>query len=123
PPSIPVPDADGGNRPYSSRNPSLPVKEIDYESLQNAVTEYYTQFMNSVAQLKEAHHQRSLASGVDANARQEITRLEDEITKLPSTIRALNEELLKVRQELADSKSRELQLKLYLDEIEGELSC
>ncbi|KAI3904912.1 hypothetical protein MKW98_007615, partial [Papaver atlanticum] len=122
-PSIPVPDVDCGNCPSSSRTPALPVKEPDYESLQNAVTEYYTQFMNSVAQLKEAHHQRSLGSGVDADARQEITRLENEITKLSSTIRVLTEELFKLRQELADSKSRELQLKLSLNEIEGVLRC
>ncbi|KAI3863059.1 hypothetical protein MKW98_015517 [Papaver atlanticum] len=70
PPSIPVPDVDCGKCPSSSGTPALPVKEPDYESLQNAVTEYYTQFMNSVAQLKEAHHQRSLGSGVDADARQ-----------------------------------------------------
>lgn len=42
-PSISVPDVDGGNCPSSSRTPALPVKEPDYESLQNAVTEYYTQ--------------------------------------------------------------------------------
>ncbi|KAI3835107.1 hypothetical protein MKX03_016793 [Papaver bracteatum] len=58
PHSIPVPDVDGGNCPYSSRTPVLPVKEPDYESLQNAVTKYYTQFMNSVNQLKEVHRWR-----------------------------------------------------------------
>ncbi|XP_026379387.1 uncharacterized protein LOC113274108 [Papaver somniferum] len=120
-PSISVPDVDGGNCPSSSRTPALPVKEPDYESLQNAVTEYYTQFMNSVNQLKEAHHQRSLASGVDADARQEITRLESKNTELSAAIRVLTEELAGARQELANSKSRELQLQLYLEDIEDVL--
>ncbi|KAI3846253.1 hypothetical protein MKW92_026186 [Papaver armeniacum] len=117
PPSIPAPDVGGEKCPSSSRTPALPVKEPDYESLQNAVTEYYTQFMNSVNQLKEAHHQLSLSSGVDADARQEITRLESKNTELSAAIRVLTEELARARQELANSKSRELQLQLYLEEI------
>ncbi|KAI3887313.1 hypothetical protein MKX03_017874 [Papaver bracteatum] len=110
PPSIPVPDVDGGTYPSSSQTPSIPLKEPDYESLQNAVT----LFMNSVAELKEAHHKRSLASGVEADARQEIMRLENKI-------RVLTEELFKVRKELAES--RELQLELFLNEIGGLLRC
>ncbi|KAI3858179.1 hypothetical protein MKX03_033566 [Papaver bracteatum] len=94
PPLIPAPDVDGGNCPSSSRTPTLPVKELDYEYLQNAVTEYYTHFMNSVKQLKEAHQQRSLESGVDADARQEITRLESKNTELSAAIRVLTEELV-----------------------------
>ncbi|KAI3855262.1 hypothetical protein MKX03_026120 [Papaver bracteatum] len=115
PPSILIPDVDGGmmHQP-SSRIPSLPVKEPDYESLQNAVTEYYTQ----VNQLKAAHHQQSLACGVDADMRQEITRLERKITELSAAIKVLTEELAGARLELANSKSRELQLQLYLEEIE-----
>ncbi|KAI3872636.1 hypothetical protein MKW92_038179 [Papaver armeniacum] len=117
PPSIPAPDVDGGSCPSSSRTPTLPVKEPDYESLQNTVTEYYTQFMNSVNQLKEAYHQRSLVCGVDADARHEITRLESKNTELSAAIKVLTEELVGARQELANSKSRELQLQLYLEEI------
>ncbi|KAI3858736.1 hypothetical protein MKX03_033689 [Papaver bracteatum] len=102
-PSIPVPDVDGVNCPSSSRNHAIPVKKPDYEFLQNAVTEHYTQFMNSVNQLKDAHHERSLASGVDADVRQEITQLESKNTELSSTIRVLTEELAGARQELANS--------------------
>ncbi|KAI3932364.1 hypothetical protein MKW92_012447, partial [Papaver armeniacum] len=65
-------------------------------------------FMNSVNQLKEAHHQLSMSSGVDADARQEITRLESKNTELSAAIRVLTEELARARQELANSKSREL---------------
>ncbi|KAI3872633.1 hypothetical protein MKW92_038176 [Papaver armeniacum] len=117
PPSIPAPDVDGGICPSTSRTPALPVKEPDYESLQNAVTEYYTQFMNSVNQLKEAYHQQSLVCGVDADARHEITRLESKNTELSTAIKVMTEELVGARQKLANSKSRELQLQLYLEEI------
>lgn len=58
--------------------------------------------------------QPSLEGGVDAGMRREVTRLQSENAKLTAALRVLTEDL-------ADSKSRELQLKLYLDEIRGVL--
>ncbi|KAI3861353.1 hypothetical protein MKX03_016168 [Papaver bracteatum] len=49
------------------------------------------------------------------------SRLESKNTELFAAIRVLPEELAGARQELANSKSRELQLLLYLEEIKGVL--
>ncbi|KAI3919487.1 hypothetical protein MKW98_030198 [Papaver atlanticum] len=100
PPSIPAPDVDGGNCPSSSRTPALPVKEPDYESLQNAVTEYYTQRLITNVLWPVV-----------------LMLMESKNTELSAAIRVLTEELAGARQELANSKSRELQLQLYFEEI------
>ncbi|KAI3973269.1 hypothetical protein MKW92_022611 [Papaver armeniacum] len=122
PPSIPVPDADDGNCLPTSQFPAKSVKELDYELLINSMIEHCNQFLKSATQLNDAQKPRSLESGADAGARQEITRLGRKNTELSATIRVLTEELAGVRQELADSKSRELQLQLSLDEISDVLT-
>ncbi|KAI3990330.1 hypothetical protein MKX01_037669 [Papaver californicum] len=85
------------------------------------VATFYHQFLNSVAQLNDAHNQRSLASSADAGARQEILRLKSENTELSSTVRALTEELTRVRQDLTDSNARESQLQSSFNEIKDVL--
>ncbi|KAI3901716.1 hypothetical protein MKW92_008253 [Papaver armeniacum] len=63
-------------------------------------------FLKSATQLKNAQKQLALGGGGDSNN-----------TKLSAALRVLTEELAGVRQELADTKSRVLQLQLSLEEI------
>ncbi|KAI3986294.1 hypothetical protein MKX01_028575 [Papaver californicum] len=121
PPSISQPD-DGLGRPTpASRSPVQPIVEPEYDTLLKTMKKHYNQFLNSVAQLNDAHNQRSLANSVDASARQEILRLESDNIELSSTLRALTEELTRVRQDLTDSNTRESQLKSSFDEIKDVL--
>ncbi|KAI3835423.1 hypothetical protein MKX03_034513 [Papaver bracteatum] len=85
------------------------------------MTEYCNQFLQSATQLDGALKQRALEGGADVGLRLEITRLESKNSELSAAIRVLTEELDGARQELSNSKSRELQLQLYLEEIEDVL--
>ncbi|KAI3872630.1 hypothetical protein MKW92_038173, partial [Papaver armeniacum] len=74
-------------------------------------------FLKSTTQLNNAPKQLALGGGGDVGMRREIVRLESKNIKLSAALRVLTEELAGVRQELADTKSRELQLQLSLEEI------
>ncbi|KAI3887065.1 hypothetical protein MKW92_002743 [Papaver armeniacum] len=78
---------------------------------------YPRHYFKSATQLNGALKQRALEGGADAGLRLEIIRLESKNTELSAAIRVLTEELAGARQELANSKSRELQLQLFLEEI------
>ncbi|KAI3976192.1 hypothetical protein MKX01_019138 [Papaver californicum] len=120
-PSIPQSDAGHGRPTPASRSPVQPIIEPDYGTLLKTMTKHYSQFLNSVAQLNDAHNQRVLASSADAGARQEILRLKSENTELSSTVRVLTEELTRVRQDLTDSNARESQLQSSFNEIKDVL--
>ncbi|KAI3831018.1 hypothetical protein MKX03_011625 [Papaver bracteatum] len=81
------------------------------------MTVYYNQFLKSATQLNSALKQCAMEGGADARLRMEITRLERKNTELSAVIRVLTAELAGARQELANSKSRELQMQLFLEEI------
>ncbi|RZC92542.1 hypothetical protein C5167_029319 [Papaver somniferum] len=117
PTSIPQSDT-GISRPaVASPSPVQPINEPDYSILLKTMTEHYNQFLKSATQLNDAHKQRALEGGADAGMKREVTRLESENTELSAAIRVLTEELAGAHQELANSKSRELQMQLSLDEI------
>ncbi|KAI3833149.1 hypothetical protein MKW92_031546 [Papaver armeniacum] len=116
-----IPQSDPGIiRPVvtlASPSPVQSINEPDHSILLKTMTEHYDQFLKSVTQLNGALKQRALEGGADAGLRLEITRLESKNTELSAAIRVLTEELAGARQELANSKSRELQLQLFLEEI------
>ncbi|KAI3864651.1 hypothetical protein MKX03_009171 [Papaver bracteatum] len=101
----------------ASPSPVKPINKHDYNILLKTMTEHYNQFLKSATQLNDVHKQRDFKGGADASMRREITRLESKNTELSTVIRVLTEELAGVRQELANSKSCELQLQLSLDDI------
>ncbi|RZC55081.1 hypothetical protein C5167_013943 [Papaver somniferum] len=108
----------GISRPVLA-SPSLvqPINEPDCGTLLKTMTAHYDQFLKSGTQLNDAQKQLALGGGADVGMRREIARLESKNTKLSAALRVLTEELAGVRQELADTKSRELQLQLSLEEI------
>ncbi|KAI3864436.1 hypothetical protein MKX03_019284 [Papaver bracteatum] len=114
-----VPQSDPGtSRPsLVSPSPVQPINEIDYDILLKTMTENYNQFLKSATKLHNAQKQRALEGGADVGMKQEITRLEIENAVLSAAMRMLTEELAVARQELANSESCVLQLKLSLDEI------
>ncbi|KAI3908982.1 hypothetical protein MKW92_026426, partial [Papaver armeniacum] len=109
----------GISRPsLASLSPVQSINEPVHSILLKTMTEHYNQVISkSATQLNGALKQRALEGGADAGLRLEITRLESKNTELSATIRVPTEELAGARQELANSKSRELQLQLFMEEI------
>ncbi|KAI3847533.1 hypothetical protein MKX03_013752 [Papaver bracteatum] len=118
-----IPQSDPGiSRPFvASPSPVQSITEPDHNILLQTVTEHFNQFLKFATQLNGVLRQRALEGGADAGVSLEIIWLERKNTELSSAVRVLTEELAGARQELANSKSRELQLKLSLEEIGGVL--
>ncbi|KAI3884283.1 hypothetical protein MKX03_017123 [Papaver bracteatum] len=118
-----IPQSDPGISRPSVASPSLvhSITEPDHNILLQTMTEHFNQFLKFATQLNGVLRQRALGGGADAGLRLEIIRLERKNTELSAAIRVLTEELAGARQELSNSKSRELQLKLSLEEIGGVL--
>ncbi|KAI3933097.1 hypothetical protein MKW92_002253 [Papaver armeniacum] len=105
-----IPQSDPGiSRPsVASPSPVQSITEPDHNILLQTMTENFNQFLKFATQLNGALRQRALEGGADAGLRLEIIRLESKNTELSAVIRVLTEELAGARQELDNSKSREL---------------
>ncbi|XP_026419640.1 uncharacterized protein LOC113315595 [Papaver somniferum] len=118
-----IPQSDPGiSRPsVASPSPVQSITEPDHNILLQTMTEHFNQFLKFATQLNGVLRQHALEGGADAGLRLENIRLESKNSELSVATGVLTEELAGARQELANSKSRELQLKLSLEEIGGVL--